>query len=68
MNTTKHSIPAVLGGEQAVTLDHRAANRWPQITKEDEDAVLKVMRDGNISTHPVIRELENDYARHTGLP
>jgi dTDP-4-amino-4,6-dideoxygalactose transaminase len=49
-----------------VTADHEPANRWPILNEEDEQAVLQVMRDGNISTHPVIRELEQDYAEFTG--
>lgn len=55
------SRPAILGGPRAVTLDDRAANRWPIITSEDEDAVLRVLRDGELSAHPVTRELEQDY-------
>lgn len=60
--------PAILGGKPIVTADHEAANRWPILDKEDEQAVLRVMRDGRISGHPVIRELEADYARLTGMP
>ena len=58
--------PAILGGEPAVTLDHGASNRWPRLTLEDEKWVLRVMRDGNISTHKIIRELEGAYAELTG--
>jgi dTDP-4-amino-4,6-dideoxygalactose transaminase len=64
----KKSVPALLGGSPAVTLDHRPALSWPRLTPEDEAAVLAVMRDGNISTHPVIRELERGYAEFTGRP
>ena len=61
--------PAILGGPKAITGDQEAANRWPIITTEDEDAVLEVMRSGELSCHPVTRELEADYramfgARH----
>lgn len=66
MATKNTERPAILGGVPAVTADHGAANRWPLLTREDEDAVLRVMRDGNISTHPVIRELEQDYRELTG--
>jgi len=61
MTSDKTDIPAVLGGLPAVTLSHEPSNKWPLLTDEDEKAVLKIMRDGDISTHPVIRELE----RHT---
>ncbi|MEJ2392673.1 MAG: DegT/DnrJ/EryC1/StrS family aminotransferase [Gammaproteobacteria bacterium] len=66
MDTENITLPAILGGVPAVTLDQATANRWPVLTQEDEDAVLQVMRDGNISTHPVIRELEQDYRALTG--
>lgn len=57
-------LPAILGGEQAVTLDQTAANRWPILTKEDESAVCSVLRDGDISLHPVTRALEDDYRKY----
>jgi perosamine synthetase len=64
MNTNE--MPAILGGPPAVTLDSAAANRWPAITEEDEQAVLSVMRDGDLSLHQVTRELENDYREFFG--
>ncbi len=66
MIQVKNKQLAMLGGMPAVTVDHEPANRWPLLSEEDEQAVLQVMHDGNISTHPVIRELEQDYARLTG--
>jgi len=66
MTQLKSQQPVILGGEPAVTADHEPANRWPVLNEEDEQAVLQVMRDGNITTHPVIRELEQDYAELTG--
>ncbi len=68
MTATITDRPAILGGKPIVTADHEAANRWPILGEEDEQAVLRVMRDGRISGHPVIRELETDYARLTGMP
>ena len=58
--------PAILGGPPAVTLDATEANRWPVITEEDEQAVLRVLRSGDLSTHPVARDLEADYAAYFG--
>jgi dTDP-4-amino-4,6-dideoxygalactose transaminase len=55
-------IPAILGGAPSVQIEGTHANRWPLLTEEDEEAVLRVIRDGNLSCHPVTRELENDYA------
>ncbi len=62
------TLPAILGGPPAVTADQDEANRWPRLDERDERAVLRVLRDGNLSTHPVIRELEADYAALAGVP
>lgn len=61
------SLPALLGGRPAVTLDQREANRWPLITAEDEAAVLEVMRSGDLSSHPAARDLERDYRDYFGV-
>ena len=47
-----------------MTLDQTEANRWPILTEEDEQAVIEVMRSGNLTTHPVARELESEYAAY----
>ena len=44
-----------------MTQDQIAANRWPILTQEDEAAVMRVLRDGDLSLHPVTRELEIAY-------
>ena len=66
MKTDTVQIPAILGGKVSVTLDHETSNKWPNLSHRDEEAVLQIMRDGNISTHPVIRQLEKAYADFTG--
>ena len=66
MTLRKINLPAILGGAPAVSADHLVANEWPLLTEDDERAVLQILRDGNISTHRVIRELEEDYCRFTG--
>lgn len=68
MKYSKTNKPAILGGPMAVTLDQTAANRWPILSRDDEKAVLRILRDGDISTHPVIRELEADYRDFSGMP
>lgn len=68
MSADSVDSPAALGGSPAVTLPHDAANRWPLLGDDDEQAVLRVLRDGEISTHPVIRELEDDYREFSGMP
>ena len=49
-----------------VTLDQDALLKWPDFTETEEAAVLRIMRDGNVSTHPVIQELEEDFRTFTG--
>lgn len=66
MPTKREDLPALFGGSPAVSADQTEANRWPIIERDDEEAVLRILRDGNISTHPVIRELEQDYRDLTG--
>lgn len=66
--TPSSDRPALLGGSPAVTLDEADANRWPRFGPQDEAAVLRVLRDGNVSTHPVIRELEAAWSAYTGMP
>lgn len=68
MSDSNSSLPAILGGNPAVTLDQTEANRWPVLTADDENAVIQILRDGDISTHPVIRKLEQDYRDFSGLP
>ena len=58
--------PAILGGDRAVNLASAKANRWPIITGEEERAVIAVLRDGDLSCHPVTRQLEADYRRAFG--
>jgi perosamine synthetase len=67
MNSS-NNLPAILGGQPAVTMNQEEANRWPILNSDDEQAVLRILRDGDISTHPVIRELENDYRDYFGMP
>ncbi len=63
-------LPAILGGRPAVSpadADTLAdAVRWPRITEADEAAVLAVVRDGNLSRHSVVHELESDWAAFIG--
>ena len=66
MEQQKTDTPAILGGKPAVTQPQAEANRWPILTEEDEQAVVEVMRSGNITTNPVARELEREYAAFVG--
>jgi perosamine synthetase len=59
-------LPAILGGDQAITLNQVEANAWPIISTQDEQAVLDVLRSGNLSLHPIVGELEEAYKKRTG--
>jgi dTDP-4-amino-4,6-dideoxygalactose transaminase len=60
---------ALLGGEPAVPEDQRHMD-WPVVTKDDEEAVLRVLRSGKfVSTaegEPEVRGLEEEWARFIG--
>ncbi len=53
--------PAILGGPAAVTSDQKDINKWPFLGREEEEAVIEILRDGDLSLHPVTKKLEADY-------
>lgn len=61
--------PAILGGSPVTSYSseefHRS-QRWPNLGTEELDAISRLFTEGNISTHPVIRELESAYANFAG--
>ncbi|MDR2133826.1 MAG: DegT/DnrJ/EryC1/StrS family aminotransferase [Treponema sp.] len=60
---------AFFGGQKAVTVSDREAEeffRWPIITKEDEDAVLEVLRAGTMSGTNITSQFEKEYAAWQG--
>jgi perosamine synthetase len=56
--------PAILGGPKSVTLEGKDAVKWPLLAQEEEEAVLEVLRHGDLSCHPVTRDLERDYCEY----
>ncbi len=69
-STTTQAVPAILGGDKAVTADAAAmarANRWPIIGDEEIAAVTEVLRSGELSLHPVTQQLEEDYRSWLGV-
>lgn len=60
------SKPAILGGEPTLLVKQHKYDKWPILGSQEEKSVLNIMRDGNISTHPVIRQLEEDYKSYAG--
>lgn len=57
---------AILGGPKAITLPEGDAFTWPIITKEDEDAVLEVLRRGAMSGTEVTKKFEDDFKKWMG--
>ncbi len=65
MSTSTEHKPAILGGNPAVTLPQEDALRWPLIDQQDEQAVLDILRSGELSLHPIVNELEEAYKERT---
>jgi len=57
---------ALLGGPKTVTLDPGDIFNWPIVTKEDEEAVLDVLRKGAMSGTDVTKQFEAEYAAWNG--
>lgn len=51
---------ALWGGKQSITLDQEEALLWPRLTSEDEEAVLRLLRKGEISVSEEPRLLEKE--------
>ena len=58
--------PALLGGPKAVKSDAGDMFKWPIITKEDEESVLEVLRQGNMSGIDVTEKFEREFADWQG--
>jgi perosamine synthetase len=58
----KNEIPAILGGKPAISGEHAINCKWPILEDDDLAAVSRILRDGDISTHPVRQELETAYS------
>jgi len=58
---------AILGGKRAVQVDPGDIMDWPIISPEAEQAVLDVLRAGNMSGTDVTRALEQEYAAWQGV-
>ncbi|MBI2440401.1 MAG: DegT/DnrJ/EryC1/StrS family aminotransferase [Lentisphaerae bacterium] len=58
---------ALLGGPKAVTRPERDMFTWPIVTKEDEQAVLKVLRERIMSGIEETKAFEREYAAWQGV-
>ncbi len=57
---------ALLGGEKFVKKEAGDMFKWPIVTKEDEEAVLEVLRAGAMSDSSVTKAFEEDWCKWTG--
>jgi len=57
---------ALLGGAKAITSDPGDMFTWPIVTERHEEAVLKVLRGGQMSGLDVTKEFEKTYAQMLG--
>jgi len=58
---------ALNGGPKTIAAENAALFRWPMITKEDEHAVLDVLRRGAMSGNEVTKEFEKEFAAWMGM-
>lgn len=58
---------AILGGQKAIKSENSDLFAWPIVTKEDEDAVLEVLRKGAMSGTDVTMEFEKEFAQWQGV-
>ena len=60
---------ALQGGKKAVKSGKNRFDeqtRWPQVGRDEINAINKIFKDANISTHPVIQDLEKAYCGRIG--
>ncbi len=58
---------AILGGDKKIKDDHKSLFKWPIVTKAHEEAVLEVLRAGNMSGTDVTMKFEDEYAKDIGM-
>lgn len=58
---------AILGGPKAVTKNPGDIFKWPIVTREDEDAVLDVLRRGAMSGTDITKQFEKEYGAWMGM-
>lgn len=57
---------ALLGGEKAVSQDYSQLFKWPIVNEAMEQAVLEVLRSGNMSGTDITRQFEQKYGAWQG--
>jgi len=61
------STLALLGGQPAVSGDRTDLFKWPIVTREDEEAVLDVLRRGAMSGNEIAKAFEQEFADWMGM-
>jgi len=56
---------ALSGGPKAVTAPHDAAIHWPQYGKDEEDAMLAMLR---APSYDAVKQLEDEWSQFLGVP
>jgi len=62
---TKNEL-ALFGGEKAVKSQQPDMFKWPIVTDQHEQAVLKLLRAGQMSGFEISKEFEKKYAKMLG--
>ncbi len=57
---------AIDGGPRAITLDQDKLLKWPVMGKEEEEAVLALLRKGDISSASVVDDFAKEFAMFAG--
>ena len=66
MSTTTSEL-ALFDGPKSVSGEHEEIFAWPIVTKEDEEAVLDVLRHGAMSFTGITRQFEEEFAAWMGM-
>ena len=54
---------ALLGGETVIKADHSDIFKWPIVTDEHKDAVIKVLDDQEMSRFSITKDFEKEYSK-----
>ena len=57
---------AILGGPKTIQAEEPELFHWPIVDKEDEQAVLEVLRTGSMSRTGITEQFEQEYAAYQG--
>lgn len=60
-------VLASRGGTRTIRDEPHWLFKWPIVTREDERAILRVVRDGRMSATDVTKEFEREFARWLGV-